>query len=217
MTETKDNQYGERVGGATRLTPTLIQKFLRGSSREGFLQKALPRILFPPFLLFFFCCSCPLTAGGAQKKVEFFDIEELSSDVTLEGARFYINAVFGPTGLKGWILEDNLIISEVEKKSPADGIIHPADVIRKVNGTSLGENPMMTLGTAIAESDITGLLKLTIQRDGKQITNSLTLGKLPPQATTWPFNCAKSKLLLGKAARYLADNQNPGCFAQEQL
>jgi len=155
------------------------------------------------------CAGSAAAAGGAQKPEEFFKIEELTNEVSLEGARFYTTVGFGPTGLRGWILSDNLIVREIDPGSPADGALRLADVIQKVNGKGLGENPMLTLGHEVIGAEVTGMLKLAIQRDGKPTTKVLKLAKLPPLAPTWPFDCAKSRELLANAARYLADNQNP--------
>ena len=160
-------------------------------------------------LLFAFCTGPLMAAGGAQKPEEFFKIEELTTDVSLEGARFYTTMGLGPTGLRGWSLADSLIVREVDPGSPADGVIEPGDVIRKVNGKGLGENPMMTLGQEVIAAEVTGQLKLTVQRDGKPMQKALKLAKLPPLSPTWPFDCAKSRLLLANAARYLAEQQNP--------
>ena len=161
-------------------------------------------------LLFLALCAGPLmAAGGAQKPEEFFKIEQLTNEVSLEGARFYTTMGFGPTGLRGWTLADNLIVREIDPGSPADGVLETGDVIREVNGKLLGENPMKTLGEEVLAAEVTGLLELAIQRDGKPLSKTLKLAKLPPLAPTWPFGCAKSKQLLANAARYLAINQNP--------
>jgi len=148
-------------------------------------------------------------AGDARKSDEFFEIEELTSDVSLEGAKFYVTTVFGPTGLKGWVLADNLIAREIDTGSPADGVLKPGDVIKEVNGKPFGEHPMMTLGKEVVASEVTGQMKLTIQRDGQRAIKILKLAKLPSLAPTWPFYCEKSERILADAARYLAENQNP--------
>lgn len=161
-------------------------------------------------LLILACCAGSVMAsGGAKKPNEFFKVEELTREVSLEGAKFYTTVGFGPTGLRGWILADNLIVREIDPGSPADGVLEPSDVIQAVNGKPFGEDPMKVLGQEIMASEATGLLKLTIQRDGRRLSKELKLAKLPPLAPTWPFDCAKSKQLLANAARYLADGQNP--------
>ncbi len=155
-------------------------------------------------------CGSTLMAGGPSKPPDtFYKVEELSSDVGMYGGRFYTLAVFGPTGLKGWLLTDNLVVREVEPGSPADGVMEPADVITAANGHGLGDNPLKIFGEQIIASDATGVLKLTIMRSGKRMVKTLKIIKLPKQAQSWPFDCPKSKQVLANAAKYLAEQQRP--------
>ena len=151
------------------------------------------------------------TADAAQKEQgpSFYYLEELSPDVALEGTRFYLATGFGPTGLTGWLLGSDLVVREVDKGSPADGLIEPNDVIQKLNGLPLGEDPIRTLGEQIMESEKTGKLSLDILRAGRRTSVSLPLRKLGAMGSDWPVNCGKSKQILADAAAFLARQQNP--------
>jgi len=154
--------------------------------------------------------SHPADAGGAGKKQDsFFAVEELSPEVTLDGSRFHAPTVFGPTGLIGWLLDELLIVREVERGSPADGVMFPNDIIREVNGKPFGAEPLKTLGEEVIVSEQTGKMALSILRTGSPRIVDLRLRKLPPLGKDWPFDCPKSKQLLADAARFLAKEQNP--------
>ena len=78
----------------------------------------------------------------------------------------------GPTGLRGWIFSDQLVTSDarqilltkVEKGSPADGLFVAGDVILGVGGKPFSYDPRTEMGKALtlAESEAgKGELSLT--------------------------------------------------------
>ena len=118
--------------------------------------------------------------------------------------------LMGPTGVVGWIHGCEFVVHEVEKHSPADGILRPGDVVLKANGHGLGRDASMGLGTAITEAEAAdGRLRLAIYRDGKELDVAIQLQKLGSYAATWPFGCAKSRKLLDIFCDYLAREQEP--------
>jgi len=117
--------------------------------------------------------------------------------------------LMGPTGAVGWIHGREFVVHEVDKGSPADGILRPGDVVLKANGHGLGIDPRMGLGHAITESEAAdGTLRITLYRDGKEVEAAVQLQKLGPYAKAWPFECAKSRKLLDLFCDYLASAQD---------
>jgi len=117
--------------------------------------------------------------------------------------------LMGPTGVVGWIHGREFVVHEVEKGSPAEGILRPGDVVLKANGHGLGRDARMGLGTAITEAEAAdGRLRLAIYRDGKELDVTVPLQKLGPYSATWPFECAKSRRAFGLFSDYLAREQD---------
>jgi hypothetical protein len=121
----------------------------------------------------------------------------------------------GPTGLRGWIHSDQLVttdarqilITTVDRGSPADGVIEAGDVILGVAGKAFSFDPRTELGQAIsiAESnDRNGRLTLTRWRAGKTAEVTIPLAVLGDYAATAPFGCQKSKRLLEDGCKALA-------------
>ena len=121
----------------------------------------------------------------------------------------------GPTGLRGWMFCDKMVttdarqvsITQVEKGSPAEGILAVGDVILGVSGKSFSYDPRTEIGKAIttAESDAGGgKLTLTRWRAGKSEEVVVTLPVLGAYSITAPFNCSKSKRILEQGCKALA-------------
>ena len=121
----------------------------------------------------------------------------------------------GPTGLRGWMFCDKMVttdarqvsITQVEKGSPAEGILAVGDVILGVNGKSFSYDPRTEIGKAIttAESEAGGgKLTLTRWRAGKSEEVVVTLPVLGAYSITAPFNCSKSKRILEQGCKALA-------------
>jgi Family of unknown function (DUF6288) len=123
----------------------------------------------------------------------------------------------GPTGLRGWIFCDKMVttdarqiaITKVEPGSPADGAFVVGDVILGVGGKAFAYDPRTELGKAItaAESEAgAGKLTLTRWRAGKNEQVVLTLSVLGSYGGTAPFDCAKSKRILERGCKTLAES-----------
>jgi hypothetical protein len=121
----------------------------------------------------------------------------------------------GPIGARGWMYSDKLVtsdarqilITEVDKNSPADGILKQGDVILGVNQKPFSYDPRTELGKAIsqAESDTkSSNLHLILWRDGKEESIAITLNSLGAYSDTAPYDCEKSKSILETGCKSLA-------------
>ena len=171
--------------------------------------------LAPACILYCFLAATAFTSSsfGAEKAPVspddlFFDMDELSADVSLSGRQFYIPTVLGPTGMNGWIHGDTLVVREVETDSPADGVALPNDIIRAANGKTLGMEPLKVFGRQIEVSEQTGRLKLRITRSGKTKVITIPLRRLGAFGKDWPYDCAKSRAIHIDACEYLVRQQN---------
>lgn len=121
----------------------------------------------------------------------------------------------GPTGLRGWIFCDRLVttdarqilITEVDKGSPAADTLRVGDVILGVGGKPFSFDPRTELGQAITKAETkaeNGKLALTRWRAGKSEEVVIHLRVLGSYSETAPFDCYKSKLLLEQGCKDLA-------------
>ena len=121
----------------------------------------------------------------------------------------------GPTGLRGWIYCDKMVttdarqilITKVDKGSPAADTFQVGDVIFGVGGKPFSFDPRTEVGKAITTAETKagdGKLALTRWRAG--VTNEvvLRLSVLGGYGETAPFDCEKSKLLLESGCKALA-------------
>jgi HEAT repeat protein len=117
----------------------------------------------------------------------------------------------GPTGMRGWIYTANghshdtrqILVTEVAKGSPADGVLAVGDVILGVEGKAFADDARITFAKAIAAAEAEkGVLKLTRWRGGKTDAVEIKLAALGSFSATAPYDCAKSKRIfeLGCAA-----------------
>ncbi len=123
--------------------------------------------------------------------------------------------LLGPTGLRGWMYfrhEDltaasrQIIITAVDKGSPADGILEVNDVILGVFGKPFADDARRSFGNAIAAAEEkTGALPLTIWREGKTSTVELKLQVLGAYSATAPYDCPKSKAIFEQGCRLIEE------------
>jgi len=121
----------------------------------------------------------------------------------------------GATGLRGWMHCDRLttsdarqiLITTVEQRSPADGVLAAGDVILGVGGKPFSIDPRTELGLAITAAETTagaGRLRLTRWRAGVTEEVVVTLPVLGDYSSTAPFDCPKSKRILEAGCAALA-------------
>ena len=113
----------------------------------------------------------------------------------------------GPIGARGWMWAwqmqttdaRQILITEVEKGSPADGILLKDDVILGVNGAPFASDARIAFGNVVTETEKTenkGVLNLIRWRKGKTQKVRIAIPALGPYARTAPFNCPKSRKIV---------------------
>jgi hypothetical protein len=121
----------------------------------------------------------------------------------------------GPTGLRGWIFSDRLetsdarqiMVSQVEEGSPADGLLQVGDVILGTDRELFDADPRMIFGKAITlaeKEENEGELRLMCWRKGKKGHVLLKLQVMGSYSATAPFDCTKSQKILEQGWRALA-------------
>lgn len=122
----------------------------------------------------------------------------------------------GPTGLRGWMYCDRMVttdarqvlITKVEKGSPAADAFQVGDVLLGVGGRPFSSDPRTELGRAITAAETTaggGTLTLTRWREGKAAEVVVTLPVMGTYGATAPFDCPKSQQLLAAGCKALAE------------
>ena len=121
----------------------------------------------------------------------------------------------GATGARGWMHCDKMVtsdarqiaITQVERGSPADGVLAVGDVLLGAGGMPFGYDPRTELGKALsaAESDAGGgSLTLTRWRAGAEQQVVVRLAVLGSYGATAPYGCPKSERILQQGCRLLA-------------
>jgi len=124
----------------------------------------------------------------------------------------------GPTGARGWIwgwrLETTdarqILITKVDKNSPADGVLEIGDVVVGLDGKPFDSDARKALARAISRAETTGLLDLLVWRGGNTRRLRLRLPVLGPYSPTAPWDCAKSRRILEMGCRYIASHMKGG-------
>lgn len=119
----------------------------------------------------------------------------------------------GPTGVAGWVdyrrfgsgPSRQILVTEVDKGSPADGILAKDDVILGADGKGAAGAPATfsadarkCIADAIADAEARNpaTLKLLRWRSGKTDVVTLKLETLGAYSDTAPYNCEKSRAIL---------------------
>ena len=122
----------------------------------------------------------------------------------------------GATGLRGWMFCDQMVttdarqilLTKVEKGSPADGLFLVGDILLGVGGKPFSYDPRTEFGKALttAESEAGGgKLTLTRWRADQSEEVVLKLPVLGSYSGTAPFACSKSKRILEQGCKALAE------------
>jgi len=131
----------------------------------------------------------------------------------------------GPTGLRGWIFCDKLVttdarqilVTQVDKVSPAAAVFQVGDVILGVGGKPFSHDPRTEFGKAITTAESKageGKLAISRWRAGKTEEVVLELPVLRSYASTAPFDCDKSKLLLELGCKALSARMLKPAYSQ---
>jgi len=112
------------------------------------------------------------------------------------------------TGARGWVWSGyvaggtentdarQILVTEVAKGSPADGVLQNGDVVTGLNGQAFGGNARILFAQAVTEAETEangGVPRLIRWRAGKTENVQLKLQVLRAYAPTAPYACAKSK------------------------
>ena len=127
----------------------------------------------------------------------------------------------GPTGARGWIWGWNLettpsrqiLVTQVDKGSPADGKLQVGDVILGVDGKPFVDDARRSLGRAVTEAEKAenaGMLRLLRWRKGRQDGVEIRLPALGEYSETAPYGCGKSGKILDAGCRYIAAHMKDG-------
>ncbi len=123
----------------------------------------------------------------------------------------------GPTGALGWMQVEagmteksrQILITEVEKGSPAAGKLEMGDVILGVFGKPFDDDARKCFGRAIGQAETEaarGVLPLTVWRKGRSQSVELKLQVMGSYSETSPYNCPKAKKILEQGLAVLAKN-----------
>ena len=121
----------------------------------------------------------------------------------------------GPSGALGWMQVEagmtekcrQILITEVEKRSPADGKLEKGDVILGVFGKPFEDDARKCFGRAIGQAETEtgrGILPLTVWRKGKSQSVEIKLQVMGTYSDTSPYNCPKAKKILEQGMAVLA-------------
>jgi len=123
--------------------------------------------------------------------------------------------LLGPTGLRGWMFTlkgrstnaRQILVTAVEKGSPADGILSANDVILGVEGKPFTADARIQFGNAITAAETKkgeGVLRLIRWRDGQSANVDLKLKVLGSYSDTAPYDCPKSKAIFEQGCQLIA-------------
>jgi hypothetical protein len=123
--------------------------------------------------------------------------------------------LLGPTGARGWMFfrhqdltaeSRQILVTAVDKGSPADGILRVNDVILGVSGKPFTDDARRSFGHAItAAEEKTGILRLVLWRDGSISNVELKLQVLGAYSATAPYDCPKSRNIFEQGCRLIAE------------
>ena len=163
------------------------------------------------FALLVFVAICWPSDANGQKRAGEKIPDFTAGDAVPKNANHDWN--LGPTGARGWIYSNKLettqarqiLVTDVESKSPASDILAVGDVILGVNDKPFSYDPRKELGKAITLAEASdGQLKISRWRRGKTKNVVIQLQVLGSYSSTAPFNCPKSHRIFEQGCEALA-------------
>jgi HEAT repeat protein len=151
----------------------------------------------------------PLGFAAPKPKGALIDLTKSKPDKTNNDYNL------GPTGALGWMYVESgmteearqILITKVEKGSPADGKLEVGDVILGVFGQPFTTDARRTFGLAIGRAEAAdGVLPLTVWRSNKTETVILQLQVMGAYRETSPYNCPKAAKILEQGLAVIAKN-----------
>jgi len=121
----------------------------------------------------------------------------------------------GPTGARGWMWgwmghttdARQILITDVAKGSPADGVLAKGDVILGLGGKPFADDARIALARAITAAETErngGVLRLVRWRGGRTENVELKLAVLGAYSDTAPYDCPKTKRVFEIACQAIA-------------
>ena len=166
------------------------------------------------------------TAGASGKPDPTGPPPDLTRDGKLEWTDFSYH--LGPTGAHGQMFvrkfmtdeARQILITQVDAGSPADGVLDVGDVILGIDGKRFDTDARKALGQAIDEAEKQenkGVLKLLRWRKENTETVSLQLRVMGAFSDTAPYDCPKTKKILEDALKVLVERRDGGKFEHRAL
>jgi len=167
-------------------------------------MKRLPNHLVVAFVAAFLVSGAPVVAAAAPP--------DLTETTPAKTDKIYN---LGPTGALGWMYVEGgmtresrqILITAVEKGSPADGVLEVGDVILGVFGKPFTEDARKSFGRAIGEAETEkckGILPLIVWRKGKTQNVNLKIQVMGTYSDTSPYGCPKAKKILDQGCALIA-------------
>jgi len=167
-------------------------------------MKRLPNHLVVAFVAAFLVSGAPVVAAAAPP-----DLTETTPAKTDKSYNL------GPTGALGWMYVEGgmtresrqILITAVEKGSPADGVLEVGDVILGVFGKPFTEDARKSFGWAIGQAETEkckGILPLTVWRKGTTQNIDLKIQVMGAYSDTSPYGCPKAKKILDQGCALIA-------------
>jgi hypothetical protein len=168
-----------------------------------------------------FATPGPVFGAGKVKTMSLPDFTQ--GEKIPEGAKH--DWTLGATGARGWMYCDKMVttdarqiaITQVDKGSPADGILAVGDVILGVGGKPFSYDPRTEIGKALtlAEAEAgKGNLTLSRWRAGTPAEVVVKISVLGTYSATAPYNCPKSKRILELGCKDLAARMADPTYAK---
>jgi Family of unknown function (DUF6288) len=123
--------------------------------------------------------------------------------------------IVGPTGIIGSVSKNQIQVADVQKASPADGLLKSGDLIVGVGNAAFSDiNKDMAKAIDLAETEEAGGKLILMLKGGKNVT--ITLPVLGSYSKTAPFSCPKTDRIITMTAEQLMKGKGDR-FAIEEL
>jgi hypothetical protein len=176
-----------------------------------------------PAMMLAVSLGCPCLLGAAPR----MPIPDFTHGDTIPAAATH-DWNLGASGARGWMYCDNLVtsdarqirITQVASGSPSDGVLDVGDVILGVDEKPFAHDPRHEFGQALVEAEKDanqGRLTLIRWRDGKTETVTLKIPVLGSYSATAPWDCPKSKRILERGCKALAQRITAGTGPREPI
>ncbi|MCP4093397.1 MAG: acetylesterase [Planctomycetes bacterium] len=158
----------------------------------------------------------PLTAASSQEPPDLTEGYEIPASANHDWN-------LGATGARGWMYSDKMTtsmarqiaVTEVARKSPADGVLEVGDVILGVNGKPFEKDPRLEFGRALTKAESKagrGRLTLSRWRKGKTKKVVVKIPVLGSYSETAPYECEKSERILKQGCAALAEQMEESSY-----